>query len=307
MKVLLTGGTGFHGTAIRSAIEVRTPWRLRLLSRDLNRVQAGSEVEIVAGDLTDSESLSRALVGIEMVIHAGGYIGYDETLCRQVNIDGTANLVRAAKMQGVRNLLYISSTSIYGRGPHRGNTVGDIEPSPSSVLSRSRLEAENLVRDAGGTVVRPSLVYGVGDRWVVPSIIRLTRQLGGEIDEGRSLLSLVRVNDLATLIVRLAGEDLSRAPGKIWHASNIAPISVATILDAIRPVLYPGLPGQSVSWASAVLTARAAGLSTRQIEFLGVDHWYEASEIWHHTRLTSPTGLSLDNEELTWYRELIRR
>ncbi|WP_405115500.1 NAD-dependent epimerase/dehydratase family protein [Micromonospora sp. NBC_01405] len=68
-----------------------------------------------------------------------------------------------ARRAGIPACVYVSTASVYGRGPHRGITENSVAPSPQSPVSSSRLAAETLIRAAGGTVVHPHLVYPRAD------------------------------------------------------------------------------------------------------------------------------------------------
>ncbi len=164
----------------------------------------GPPIRIVQADLQDSTALESALEGVDTIIHCAGYLGYDEALCKTMNVEGTARLLNSAKLAGASTVVYLSTTAVYGPGAHRGLRENEIVPAPRSVLSRSRLDAEQIVLDFGGVVLRPGLVYGRGDRWVLPSLVNLNRAIGGLVDGGDQMMSVIHVQDLGRMVSEIA-------------------------------------------------------------------------------------------------------
>lgn len=92
--------------------------------------------------------------------------------------------------------------AVYGTGPHRDLTENERPPDPdrASATSRTRLQAEQAVPADGGTVLRPPLVYGAGDRGFVPAVTELQQHVPALPENGRARLSLVAVDHLARLL-----------------------------------------------------------------------------------------------------------
>ncbi|WP_341722316.1 NAD-dependent epimerase/dehydratase family protein [Streptomyces rimosus] len=155
-------------------------------------------------DLADPASLRGLCEGADVLLHLASDIGRDAEHCELVNVLGTAALVDEAVRAGVGRIVHLSTAAVYGAGPHSGLDVDEIPPAPVSAASRTRLAAEQPVLAAGGTVLRPGLVLGAGDRWVVPALAELLGRVPARWDGGRGLLSVVAVEDLARLFVRLA-------------------------------------------------------------------------------------------------------
>ena len=80
----------------------------------------GLPIEMVEGDVLDAASVCRAVAGVEAVYHLAGIItimpGRDER-ARQVNVIGTANVARQARLAGVRRMVYVSSIHALARPP----------------------------------------------------------------------------------------------------------------------------------------------------------------------------------------------
>ena len=134
VRALVTGATGFVGAAVARAL-LREGWEVRALVRARARIAATSQriaVEVVEGDLADAASLERALRGCEALFHvAADYrLGaFDPQQLYQTNVEGTRNILNAAREAGVRRIVYTSSVATIGipagwLARHRGHAVG---------------------------------------------------------------------------------------------------------------------------------------------------------------------------------------
>ncbi|MFC7636466.1 NAD-dependent epimerase/dehydratase family protein [Streptomyces thermogriseus] len=219
--VVLTGATGFIGSAALGALANRFPGlRLRALVRRVpdTAAGAGGSVEWVTGDLTDPASLRGLCAGADTLVHLASYIGRDEERCVAVNVTGTRALMAEAARAGVRRVVHLSTAAVYGAGPHRGIAVDEVPAEPVSAASRTRLAGEGHALRAGAVVLRPGLVLGAGDRWVVPALRELVDRVPAAWDGNRALLSAVDVGDLGRLIAAVAaGEGVP--PGSTTRAT----------------------------------------------------------------------------------------
>jgi dihydroflavonol-4-reductase len=210
MSVLVTGATGFVGSAVARAL-VHCGSQVRVLVRsgaDRGNLQ-GLPVEIAVGDLTDRASLERALAGCTALYHvAADYrLGTREPaqLYRN-NVDGTRNILDAARHAGVERMVYTSSVATIGL-PQDGSP-GE-ETTPVALVDmighykRSKYLAEELVRDAARTgfsavIVNPSTPIGPGDVKPTPTgqiVLDAARgRTPAYVDTG---LNIVHVDDVA--------------------------------------------------------------------------------------------------------------
>ncbi|WP_274519276.1 NAD-dependent epimerase/dehydratase family protein [Agreia bicolorata] len=298
-KVAILGANGFIGRAVaESATSSRGETTVHSMVRRTSSPPRPPG-ELYAGDVRDIGSIRAAIRGMDAVIHAASYIGYDAALCRETNVAGTLNVVEACAVEGVDRIVYVSTASVYGTGPHRGPAESELEIRPESALSRSRADAENLVLDSGGTVLRPDMVLGAGDRWFVPGLMRFTDAVDGLVDGGTTRMSVVHVRDLGAAAFQLAVLD-TPSPG----AYNIAyeqPAEVREIMDLLRVPAAPSLP--SVASADARKLATNAGFTTRQFSLLASDHWFDAGKL----RSAIGPGLGelvVDGTDRAWYQSL---
>ncbi|MGZ4358883.1 MAG: SDR family oxidoreductase [Gaiellaceae bacterium] len=149
-NVLVTGGAGFIGSNLVRALLERGD-RVRVLDNFSTGNRANlagvlEEVEIVEGELRSYERVHAASKGIELVFHVGALPSVPRSLqdpltTNAVNVEGTLNVLLAARDVGVRRVVFASSSSVYGnhgRPPrHESET-----PEPISPYAVSKLAAE---------------------------------------------------------------------------------------------------------------------------------------------------------------------
>jgi len=203
MRVLVTGATGFVGGALVAALrEHQHDVRALVRSRPRAEGLVAQGVELTLGEVGDRQALADAVGGVQAVVHLAGLLAepHPGDFIR-VNVEGTRNVVEAAEAAGVERLVFVSSVSASGPSP-TGAPLTETQPSsPASAYGRSKADAERLVRAHGErlpyTIVRPPVVYGPGDRKLLP-LFKLAR-LGvlPSAGAGTERVSLVHVRDLA--------------------------------------------------------------------------------------------------------------
>jgi len=150
MKVLVTGGGGFIGSnLVRTLVErgddVRVLDNFSTGNR-ANLAELSNEVEIVEGELRSYERVHAATRGVEVVFHQGALPSVprsvqDPLTTSAVNVEGTLNVLLAARDEGVRRVVCASSSSVYGNSGElpRFETAN---PDPISPYGVSKLAAE---------------------------------------------------------------------------------------------------------------------------------------------------------------------
>jgi len=148
--VLVTGGAGFIGSHIASAL-LASGARVRVLD-DLstghreNIEEIGPGVDFVQGSVADPKSLNRALDGVELVFHEAAIPSVprsveDPMQTHIASVDGTFSLLLAARDRKVRRLIYAASSSAYGDQPTLPKTE-DMSPDPLSPYAVAKLVGE---------------------------------------------------------------------------------------------------------------------------------------------------------------------
>ncbi|MEU9481047.1 NAD(P)-dependent oxidoreductase [Streptomyces sp. NPDC048191] len=311
--VVLTGATGFIGSAALAALTGGRPGvRVRALVRRVpeRAAGAGPGVEWVTGDLADPASLRGLCAGAGTLVHLASYIGRDEERCEAVNVAGTGALMAEARRAGVRRVVHLSTAAVYGEGPHHGIGVDETPAVPVSPASRTRLAGERYARRAGAVVLRPGLVLGAGDRWVVPALRELVERVPAVWDGDRALLSVVDVGDLGRLIAAVAVGG-AVVPSGTYHASHPEPVRVGDLLTELAAhQVLPARPGADWPWPVCLERLRRAPgrVSERQFALLARDHWYRGEDVWRLSACPpGPGPLHRLPDAAHWYRDHLRR
>ncbi|MCE5324694.1 SDR family oxidoreductase [bacterium] len=149
-KYLITGGAGFIGSNIAEEL-VRQGENVRVLDNfstglHSNLACVEDNIEIIDGDLRDPETLQLAVHGVDYVLHQGALPSVPRSIeapftSNAVNVDGTLNLLIAARHAGVKRLVMASSSSVYGDTPTLPKRE-DMMLSPLSPYGVSKLAAE---------------------------------------------------------------------------------------------------------------------------------------------------------------------
>jgi 2-alkyl-3-oxoalkanoate reductase len=298
--VLLTGATGFIGSAVARALVGRSDIELSVLVRRPARMPRTRQL---LGDLTQPESLISSCEGIDTLVHTASCVGTDLEQCTAVNDRGTTALLHEAARSGVRRIIYISTAAVYGQGPHRNVEPEQLMPAPRSPASRSRLAAEGTVRAAGGVVLRPHLIYGAGDRWFVPELIKLIQLLGDLPNTDQVKLSTIAVDDLARALTGLVTRSDVLPPGTVLHANHPAPTVLRTMIDTVtRNISLYGINGHSTR-KQVNKRIRSNEGNERHLGRICADHWYASQRIWQLARQDPGPGFAKTFPRYApWYR-----
>lgn len=264
MTTLVTGGTGFLGSAlVRRLVAAGT--RVRVLDnnwRGRPRRLAGIEgqVEMVEADIRDAEGVARAMAGVERVFHLSAVNGtryfYEQPeLVIDVAIRGILNVVDACRAHGVQDLVVASSSEAYQTPP--------VVPTPENVplvvpdvlnprysYGGSKLASELIALNATGIgrviVFRPHNVYGpdMGFEHVVPEFILRAHRLAAEAPEGvlafpikgdgTQTRAFIYVDDFIDGLMIAADKGEHRG---IYHIGNPVETSIAELATEVVAAL----------------------------------------------------------------------
>lgn len=321
--VLVTGATGFVGSAVVRALLARGQ-KVRVLSR-ANSSKANLtalDVDIAVGDLRDTASLTAAVQGCASVYHvAADYRLWvpDPAEMYRSNVDGTRNLLLAARDAGAGRIVYTSSVATLG--VHADHTPSD-EFTPVGVADmigvykKSKFLAEEevrrLVRDEGvpAVIVNPSMPVGPGDIKPTPTgrmvVEAATGRMPAYVDTG---LNVVHVDDVAQ------GHLLAHDKGQIGERYILGGenLTLAQILGLIcglvgRPapkVRLPRLPLFPIA-----VVAEAWGRLSGHEPMLTVDSLKMAGKYMHYSSARAERELGYrarpakDSlaDAITWFR-----
>jgi UDP-glucose 4-epimerase len=232
MTVLVTGATGLVGARLLPRL-AQAGVNCRALMRHGKQVPAG--VAAVAGDLLDASSLAQAVEGVSAIIHlAAVFRTTDTDLIWKSNLEGTRNLIAAAKAHAPKARFIMASTGhVYDKDSPRPGREDDAAD-PKMAYPASKLAAENELRESGlnWSIQRFGFVYGDSDG----HLEALPRYATNANLHPAQRMSLIHHRDIANAM-RLA---LTGAmDGRIVNIVDEAPTSIQELVELVGETMPP--------------------------------------------------------------------
>ncbi len=229
MRALVTGATGFIGSHLAEALVARGYEVTCLVRRTSDlRWLADLAVHLAYGSVEDQESLLPTVEGQDYVFHCAGITKAKRARDYfAVNTRGTENVLRACEAGRVALKRFVLVSSQAAAGPS-GSLTALVEQDPCRPITaygRSKYEAEQLMRQAGGTIpyciVRPSAVYGPRDRDILFFFQLINRGVMIAMGRRERYLNLVYADDLVQGI--LAAAEAEAAAGETYFVTHSQP------------------------------------------------------------------------------------
>ena len=290
--MLVTGGAGFIGSHLVRGLLERGD-RVRVLDNFStgNRTNlAGVDVEVVEGELRSYERVHNAVRGADVVFHLGAMGSVprsvqDPLTSTAVNVEGTLNVLLAARDEGVRRVVFSSSTSVYG-STRELPTLESTAPDPISPYGVAKLAAERYcisfsrVYESFETVVlRYFNVFGPRQspfsQYAAAVPLFVTAIAAGEpvtiFGDGEQSRDFTYVSNVVDATVRAA--DAPEASGRMFNVASASPVSVNHVADVIgsileQPVQRNHLPPRAGdirdSWADISAAREVLGLGAER-------------------------------------------
>jgi NADH dehydrogenase len=223
--ILITGATGYIGRHLVSRLVDQGP---RCLVRNTSRAESilpADKVELVEGDTTQPASLEAAVQGVDTIVHAA-FITADQKQSagnsyEKTNVQGTSNLIKAAKNAGVKRIIEIGG-------------LGTKPDKPGSYM-QGRYLAEKMLRDSGlgWTIIQPSVLFGKNAPFIkglsgLISSAPVVPLIGG----GKVLFQPIYVEDVVTVIIKTL-EDPMGTTGKTFTIGGPDYYSFTQVIDEL--------------------------------------------------------------------------
>jgi dihydroflavonol-4-reductase len=294
-KVFLTGGGGYIGGALASALRQQGDEVVALARSDASAAALDARgATVVRGDvLDDHRALAELMAGCDLAYHVAGVNSHcpkDPARLLRVNVTGTERVVRAAGAAGVRRLVFTSSASAIGeaegtvgheRSPHRGSYL--------SLYDRSKHEAEQVAftagRESGVDVValNPSSVQGPPRKGGNGAII--IAYLNGKLKAFvETHVSLVDIEDVVTahLLAASRGEPGERYilnGATLPSAEALAIVSELSGIEQRMPMIPPALARGATTALDKLfaLRGKVSPLCRARIDTILHGHRYDGS------------------------------
>jgi nucleoside-diphosphate-sugar epimerase len=239
----VTGATGFIGrhlvaNLVDRGIEVRAIVR----SSPANRPKAsrGDEGLVLHRDVTvvrsglERAALTDAFRDVDAVVHLAGVVSaLRDQEYFAVNVEGTRAVAQAAQAGGVR-LIHVSSLAAAGPAPASSPRSEDDPAAPVTPYGRSKLESERVLAAMPGLrwiVLRPGVVYGPGDRALLPLFQFAKRGVLPLVGRPTAAYTLIHVSDLVRAIMAALDSDVDR---QAIFAGHPRPATGRELLEGVR-------------------------------------------------------------------------
>lgn len=193
-KILITGANSYIGTSFEKYLK-----------------QFGNEYSVDTLDMVDGSWREKSFSGCDCIFHVAGIVHIKETkknahLYYDVNRDLPIEVARKAKSEGVKQFVFLSSMSVYGKDI--GVITKDTIPSPKSDYGKSKLQAEALLREIEDNsfkvvVLRPPMVYGEGCKGNYPILVKFAKKLPlfPYVKNERSMLYIENLCEFVLLMI----------------------------------------------------------------------------------------------------------
>ena len=320
MVVLVTGATGFTGSHLARTLAER--YQVRALVRDPVRARelVAPGIELVVGDLRSPATLAAAVAGVEIVYHIAAIYrsaGVSPDTYRAVNRTAVGDLVQAAAHAGVRRVVHCSTVGVHGDVDNPPANE-DAPLKPGDVYQITKLEGEAVAREAADrrrielTIVRPSGIYGPGDRRLLKLFRNVVRGFP-TLGSGQIYYHLTYIDDLVEGF-RLCGEH----PAAAGRTYILAGGEVTTLNELMRLIaevagvrppsvhlpVWPFWVAGAMCEAICVPFGVEPPLYRRRVDFFTKSRAFDIArartEIGYAPRVGLRDGIT---RTLAWYRE----
>lgn len=258
MKVLVTGGAGYIGTELISALIAKPEVDQVIVYDNLSRpnynmflglrLQKHAKITFVKGELLDTRALRKVLKGVDVVYHLAAkvttpFANADAHSIEQVNHWGTAELVYAVEESTVKRFIYTSSTGVYGSSKEAADEL--TAPDPRTLYAISKLRGEEHVRRLSDKIdtyiMRCGNVYGYSRSMRFDAVINkfafeanfmklITIQ-----GDGKQSRTFIHIDMLANALANLLTAQLANGTYNLVDRN----LKVIDILDALKELIPP--------------------------------------------------------------------
>jgi nucleoside-diphosphate-sugar epimerase len=324
-EILVTGGNGFVGRHVVAALLNRgDSVRVLALPGEETSALQGYGVAVHRGDIRRPDDLAGPLEGVDGVIHLAAMMDVWRPMeeYHAVNVTGTENVCRAALAAGVRRLVHMSSSSVYGmalgRPADEGFPLSPFpDPYPVTKAAADMAVQRMIARDhLPAAIVRPDQIFGPGDSLHFGRMAdRLRAHKGIIVGSGNNALPLVYVSDVVQGL--LLALDHERAGSRAYNLTTDRPLTQEQFLRAIARAIGVHPPRLHVPYHALYAAGYAAErLATHArsrvrppitrlgVAFLGTHNRYAIGrarrELGYEPQVDLRDGVRL---AAAWYRE----
>ena len=262
MKVLVTGGGGFLGSAIVRMLHNRGD-EVSVLGRGTYTHIAPCIKRMFQADIRQASAVAHACEGMDVVFHVAALAGIwgRRRDFWSINVDGTRNVIEGCLANSVPRLVFTSTPSVvFGKDDLCG--VDESAPYPSRYLAaypETKAVAERMVLAANSptlatVALRPHLIFGPGDPHLIPRVLaRARRGRLVQVGEGNNLVDVTYIDNAADAHVKaaVALTPGGRCAGRAYFISQGEPVSLWPWLNELLTAVGAPTVARSMSFRNA--------------------------------------------------------
>ncbi|WP_428898452.1 UDP-glucose 4-epimerase [Parelusimicrobium proximum] len=247
-KWLITGGSGFIGSKT-AEILLKKGLSVRIFDAAPPSRELRKKTEYIKGLITDKKAVAAAAEGADFIIHMAALTSVKKSiqspaLTKKINIDGTKNVIAAAKKHRVKKVIFISSAAVYGDN----GVLAQKETSPLLPLSpyaESKYKGELMFKkekNLNYTILRLFNVYGPNanfDKQLPPAVLSFTDGIkhGRPLPvygKGKQQRDFIFIEDVAEAVVNAALS--AKTNKKIYNIASGKKYSLVTLIHKIEKI-----------------------------------------------------------------------
>ncbi len=259
MKILVIGGAGYIGTSLIEVLSASNDVKGVVIYDNMSRgnynvflgekFKNSDRIEFVEGDILDTRSLKKAMKGVDIVYHLAArvttpYANLDPHIYEQVNHWGTAEVVSAVEESEVKQLIYLSSTSVYGASGKMANEETPLNPKTFYGTSKLRAEqhVNRLVDKGRAIIIRAGNVYGYSQSMRFDAVINRFAFEANYVNRisiqgsGKQSRAFVHIKAITKVLSDLA---FAKVPMAIYNLAltNYSVLDIVDVFKALKPEL----------------------------------------------------------------------
>ncbi len=237
MNILIIGGSGFIGTRLVADLLKDQNNKIKIFDKVVTDIHESFTIQ---GDVRNKNQLINVCKGIDVIYNLAAEHADNVTpqsLYADVNIDGAQNIVHAAKVNGIRSIVFTSSVAIYGL--NRGTPNEEMEARPFNEYGRTKYEAEKIFldwaknhEDNSLTILRPAVVFGEYNRG---NVFNLLQQVASRkflmVGSGKNYKSMGYVGNISAF---LSSKSCAKKGIEIFNFADKPDLNSAQIVQIVK-------------------------------------------------------------------------
>ncbi|OGK34398.1 epimerase [Candidatus Roizmanbacteria bacterium RIFCSPHIGHO2_12_FULL_38_13] len=290
MTILITGGAGFLGLHLAHFF-IKKGWHVKLFDvAPYPKAEYPSSVECLTGNVRNKKSLAKAMKGVEVVIHAAAALPLQSSQeIMRTNVQGTKNVLETCLNFHIKNVVYISSTAVYGV-PEKHPVYEDDPLVGVGPYGQSKIDAEELCRMYQNkglivTIIRPKTFVGthrLGVFEILFDWIKDNKKIP-LIGSGKNRYQLLEVSDLVYAIYSCISHQNKKAINTVF---NVGASKFKTVREDLQAMF------KNVESKSKILPTPAFPIKTALMifEYLKLSPLYK----WVYATADKDSFVSID-------------